>query len=228
MIKMALYLSIIIASVACNPPQRLRQDQFNQSQESSTSNSTNDTSNTDTTNSFTDSGSSSSNSSSLPSGFESCDTTNLSYKASLGYIGVCQNSGNELNMRLSFSISDTSVGTCVIPTYKNCSGSSAYLGSAQCTKHNSGEVKYGTLMKNRNGYTHLPVNGVMIMKYTALDAYFNCMNAYDNRYSACISTGQYSASYCQQEANNYMTNQCNSFISNYEYIDKRLKSTTGC
>lgn len=174
----------------------------------------------------------------LPAGYESCNTTPNYYHAGIGYVSVCQNSGNELQFRMGFSTTDQTDGTCIVPMYKDSAGNSAYVGNAQCTKHNANQVVYGTLTKNRSGYTQYPVNGVMVIKYSGTNSFFQCMNAYGTSYESCRAAacapysgnGAYyqscmaaSNAACDASARNYMTSVCNTFKGSSPYIDIRTK-----
>lgn len=140
---------------------------------------------------------------------------------------------------MGFTVTDQTDGTCLVPLYKDAAGNSVYLGNAQCTKHNAGQVSYGYLQKTRNGYTGYPVNGVMVLKYSGTAAFFQCMQAYEINYNACkVSTCQ--AAYganptlytqcmnslitnCDTAAKQYMANVCTAFRNSYPYIDIRTK-----
>lgn len=149
-----------------------------------------------------------------------CIKNAIAYHAGLGNVDVCQDSANEVFFKMGFSTTDQSDGTCIVPMYKDGSGNSTYLGSAQCTKHNQGQIVYGNLSKNRNGYAGYQINSVMVLKYSGTTAFFQCMNAYGSYFQTCMNqylNNPYYQNYCNTQATNYMTNLCNAFKSNYPY-----------
>jgi hypothetical protein len=149
-----------------------------------------------------------------------CIKSVIAYHAGLGNVDVCQDSANEVYFKMGFNTTDQSDGTCIVPMYKDGSGNSTYLGSAQCTKHNQGQIVYGNLNKNRNGYAGYQINSVMVLKYSGTTAFFQCMNAYGSYFQTCMNqylNNPYYQNYCNTQASNYMTNLCNAFKSNYPY-----------
>jgi hypothetical protein len=149
-----------------------------------------------------------------------CIKTVTAYHAGLGNVDVCQDSANEVYFKLTFSTTDQMDGTCVVPMYKDASANSTYLGSAQCTKHNQGQVVFGNLNKNRNGYSGYQINSVMVIKYSGSTAFFQCMNGYGSYYQSCMSSylnNPFYQNYCNSQATTYMTNLCNTFKTNYPY-----------
>jgi hypothetical protein len=149
-----------------------------------------------------------------------CIKTVTAYHAGLGNVDVCQDSGNEVRFKLGFSTTDQSDGTCIVPMYKDANNLSTYLGNAQCTKHNQGQTLEGTVSKNRNGYAGYQINSVMVLKYSATNAFFQCMNAYGQAYTSCMAgygNNQFYKSYCESQGTTYMNNLCNSFKTNYPH-----------
>jgi hypothetical protein len=173
--------------------------------------------------------------SSTPAGFENCGADKIFSHAVLGQVKVCQNSGNELYFRVEYSkaVTTQADATCIVPLYKDSNNNSTWLGAAQCTIHSAGQVSYGYVSKSRSGYTQYPVNGVMVMKYSATNAFFQCMNGYATSYQACApncapygnnpTTYQQCLSACGTQATNYMSSMCSTFRSGYAYIDIRTK-----
>ncbi len=157
----------------------------------------------------------------LPSDFSACNTNATFYSAGVGYTSLCQSSTTEASVRVMFTQTDQQLGTCIIPTYKDTSGSSMYLGQPQCTLHNANQVIYGSIPKTRIGFTQYPINGAMVMKRSSLSAYFNCMDAYAAYVATYCPNGVTSA--CQVAAQNYMTSMCNQFKTQHSYMDIRLK-----
>jgi hypothetical protein len=176
-----------------------------------------------TTNPPTTTGSSTGGGTSLPSGFSNCDITPKHYYAGLGTIGICQSSLSETSVLFKSNQDDKSSRTCLIPTYKDQSGSSAYIGQPQCLYTTENALVQGVLYKNRSGYTSYPLNGVMIMKESSLAPYYACMDAYVKYVSQACPYGAQTNATCDQYARNYMTQLCNTFKTTYSYLDIRLK-----
>jgi hypothetical protein len=175
-------------------------------------------------------------------GFEGCDLSNKFYTTDIGHFGICQSTLNETILKFRSSLTSTTIRTCLIPTYKDSTGASTYIGNPQCTFTNGGQVIEGRLFKDRNGYTNYPINGVIVMKEPLLPEYINCMHAYSNWPGKNCPGGTATSSYCQYwiprcpmggksnptcdvEARNYMTQVCTNFKSKYTnaYADIRLK-----
>jgi hypothetical protein len=159
----------------------------------------------------------------LPSGFSSCDITPKYYSSGLGTIGICQSTLSETSIVFKSNLTDTSARTCLIPTYKDQSGSSAYIGQPQCLYTTENALVQGVLYKNRSGYSSYPLNGVMIMKESSLTPYYKCMDAYVSYVSQACPYGAQTNASCDQYARNNMTQLCNAFKSTYSYLDIRLK-----
>jgi hypothetical protein len=159
----------------------------------------------------------------LPTGFASCNLATTYYAPGIGNTSVCQSSADETSILIRPSLTDTSARTCLIPTYKDASGSSAYIGQPQCLYTQEGAMVVGKLYKNRNGFTGYPLNGVMIMKEGSLASYFQCMDAYVSYVSQACPYGAKTNATCDQYARNYMTQLCNTFKTNTSYIDVKLK-----
>lgn len=174
-------------------------------------------------------------------GFENCSLTPKGSTLSLGSVGVCQNSVDQTQVKFQTSSSDSSMRTCLIPTYKQADGSSLYLSSQpQCTLTVAGKIYTGKLVLNRSGFETYPMNGVIVMKENIMPSYYECMNAYafytQNRnctyeqdYTMCRQQMAYypnaHQTCCQRQAQNYQTLVCNSFKANFgtQYLDIRLK-----
>lgn len=169
-------------------------------------------------------GSGNNNNNNLPPGFENCDLTPKpgSYAAGIGYLGICQSTTDETSVVVKPSLSD-SARLCLIPTYKSADGSSAYIGQPQCFIPQANVVTTGKLYKTRPGFTHSPLNGVMVMKETSLGAYFTCMDAYVSYTVPPCIYGPKTSTYCHNMATARMTQLCNDFKAMNSYIDIRLK-----
>lgn len=174
-------------------------------------------------------------------GFESCDLSDKYQTIDIGFFGLCQSTQNETLFRFKTSLSHQSVRICLIPTYKDSSGSSTYVGNPQCTLTSSGQVVSGQLYKDRAGFSSYQINGVIVMKEPLLPEYFQCMQAYVNWPINLCANGQ-NAQYCaywgprchnggptnqvcDNEARNFMSVTCNNFKSKYSnsYIDIRTR-----
>ncbi|MBT3982820.1 MAG: hypothetical protein HOE90_15785 [Bacteriovoracaceae bacterium] len=115
------------------------------------------------------------------SGYESCNFNDYSYyDSAIGSVIACQNSSDKTKVKIKVSKTDWSEMTCFIPTYRDGTGSSFYIGPAQCLFHDKDEVYEGTFLIDRYGYTSSSFNGLMIMKYSKTTDYFNCMLGYTN------------------------------------------------
>jgi hypothetical protein len=174
-----------------------------------------------------------------PPGFENCDLSQKYYAPTINYMGICQSTLDETSVAISSSVSD-SIRTCLIPTYKDNTGSSTYLGQPQCYAPVANQVMMGKLYRTRNGFSNLAINGVMVMKEGSLTAYFTCMDAYVNfprslcsngaqtnqscyqLYATCPNGAQ-TSTYCDQIARSAMNTKCNDFKAIHSYIDIRLK-----
>jgi hypothetical protein len=176
------------------------------------------------------------------SNFPTCDLS-LKYGTSdIGNFGLCQSTVSETLFKVKFSTTSSS-RNCLIPTYKDSTGSSTYIGQPQCTSVSSANVEIpGELYKNRSGFESYPLNGVMVMKEALLNSYFNCMHAYINWLPQACPNGPSSSTYCytwisacpygagsnyncDQAARSYMNQICSSFKSQYGsyYADIKTK-----
>lgn len=173
-------------------------------------------------------------------GFENCDLSDKYHTIDTGYFGLCQSSQDETVFKFRTSLTSSSIRICLIPTYKEANGSSTYIGQPQCTLTTSNKVIDGKLYKNRSGYGHFPINGVIVMKEPLLNDYIGCMHGYVNWPRNACPNGA-SSSYCAQAlssclnaqtsqtcdtmARNYMGQICTAFKTQYSnaYIDIKLK-----
>lgn len=157
-----------------------------------------------------------------PAGFENCDITAKYYAAGINYMGICQSTLDETSVAVKLTVAD-STRTCLIPTYKDSSGSSTYLGQPQCFIPQANIVTMGNIYKTRTGYANSPINGVMVMKEASLGAYFTCMDAYTSYRSTACPYGPTTNANCDAYARQLMTQKCNDFKATNPYIDIRLK-----
>lgn len=108
------------------------------------------------------------------SNMASCPNLKTATATEIGEVSVCPSLSDELQLTYRQSVSDTTIATCLIPTYIQSDGSSTYLGEAVCAYHNAGALRQYTFVKTR--FPSSPVNGVMIMKQDILVSYFQCLN----------------------------------------------------
>lgn len=212
-------LALLLLAQACDAPQQRRiTGTFDNSSAASAGNSSGLTP-TDGSNGSSNGGSSSGTTTGGDNKIN-CSNNVTAYHAGIGNVDICQDTANELSFRMGFSTTDQSDGTCIVPMYKDSAGNSTWLGSAQCTKHNQGQIVYGNVNKNRSGYAGYQINSVMVLKYSGTSAFFQCMNAYGTSYTSCMGAygnNPYYQSYCNTQAQNYMTTLCNTFKANYPY-----------
>jgi hypothetical protein len=153
-------------------------------------------------------------------GFENCNLTKSNSTADLGSLGICKSTLDETVLRFVTSQSDSTSRTCFIPTYKDSTGSSTYLGDPQCTYTEAEKIYTGRFVKNRSGFSQYPINGVMIMKENLLVEYFACMDSYTKYISYyCPANPNYAP--CLQGAANYRYQVCTQFKTKYpnNYLD---------
>jgi hypothetical protein len=153
-------------------------------------------------------------------GYETCDLSPNYYASAIGYIGVCQNTITETLVTVKPTQTVDGVRVCLIPSYKEGSGSSTYIGQPQCYYQVANQIVSGQLYKNRPGFTSYPLNALMIMRETSLTAYFNCMHALLNyQYPASCPYGAQTNASCNAMAQNYMNQVCNDFKVQHSYLD---------
>jgi hypothetical protein len=223
----SLYFSLaLLGLMSCDVPKRMRESNLG------TLNNSNNLETPNAGNAGTINGN---NTPASSSEYSQCTSTYNGYAPTIGQIGVCQSSTNELNVKLTFSVTDNSDGTCIVPMYRDTSGNSTYTGRAQCTKHTANQVIYGVLVKDRSGYQQYPLNNIMVLKYSSLNAFFNCMNAYSQYGQSCAQTRGCNAmannpvgqsqcmSMCATEATNYMNQTCSTFRNTHSYVEIRTK-----
>lgn len=168
-----------------------------------------------------------------PPGFETCDISQKYFASSINWMGICQSTQDETSVAVNPSVSET-IRTCLIPTYKDNAGNSTYLGQPQCYAPVANQVMMGNIYKTRNGFSNMPINGVMVMKEASLGAYYTCMDAFisftDPRCPQGGNTPIYQQNYppyqvinCNAMAKALMTTKCNAFKADHPYIDIRLK-----
>lgn len=151
----------------------------------------------------------------------------------IGHFAVCQSRNDETKFKFRTQIAHQNVQICLIPTYREGS-SSTYLGRAQCTFTQAGKDYEGRLYKDRNGFSHRALNGVIVLKYGLHNSYFRCMNASLGWPGSACSNGPYTNQQCYQHfatcpqgsatpgnnncaalANAHMVNVCEDFKRTY-------------
>lgn len=172
-------------------------------------------------------------------GFEGCDLTiSPHHTIDIGHFNICQSTLNETLFKFKPTISSSTTRVCLIPTYKDGSGSSTYVGRPQCAVTTANQVTQGTLYKDRPGFANSPINSVIVLREALIPEYMACMHAYagwpQNACTAGPNSNQYCAYWsprcpggavtnpaCQTEARNYMGQICNSFKTRYSnaYLD---------
>ncbi|MEE2670348.1 MAG: hypothetical protein VYA54_01460 [Bdellovibrionota bacterium] len=207
-------LSLFLLIQACDAPQRTRNPYGSVSTSGTTTtdggtSSVTDDSTTDTS----DDGIEDSTSTTVIPGFEDCNLEYRYYANNIGYIGLCQNDNSENRFKLKIDRSDVQYGTCFVPVHAQLDSqgkrTSFKLGIAECVRNQKDKEYTMTLTKQRSE----EINGVMVVKATAVNAYLQCMSAkvdFLSAYPGC----QYDAS-CLQAANNYASSVCSQFVSTY-------------
>lgn len=149
-------------------------------------------------------------------GFESCTNTTPFYGGSIGYFGLCRHSQDERQYKALFNQSDLTVGTCFVPIHIE-GGKSFKLGRAECVHNQANQNYYMTLYKERPE----EINGVMVLKASAVNSYMQCMNAKAN-YIASYPGCQYNAQ-CLAAADQYAYTVCNSFVQQHSNDYKQVE-----
>lgn len=210
--KKILCTTLLLTLIACDTPQRTRtpsivpltQDQGDTAQvtdDSSTDDTTTDTgddsSQDDTTNSQT-------------AGFENCNLNYQHYARDAGRLGLCQSTLDERKFKLKMELTDSSSGTCFVPVNIQSTGTSFKLGIAECVRNQSGKEYDMILTKDRSE----PINGVMVIKATALNAYMQCMSAKADFINAYAPNCMYDSK-CLSAADSYALSICTQFSQTY-------------
>jgi hypothetical protein len=174
-------------------------------------------------------------------GFETCDLSPKYHTIDVGLFGICQSTQDETLFKFKPTLSSEMIRVCLIPTYKDSTGASTYIGNPQCTLTTSQQVVQGRLYKDRPGFSSYPLNGVIVMKEPLLPEYIGCMQGYVNYpKNACPNGasnaycaywmprcpyGAQSNTNCDVEARNYMAKICTDFKTKYanSYLDIRTK-----
>lgn len=149
-------------------------------------------------------------------GFESCSNTTPHYGGSIGYFGLCRHTDDERKYKALFNQSDLTVGTCFVPIHIEA-GKSFKLGIAECVHNQANQNYYMTLNKQRPE----PINGVMVLKASAVNSYMQCMNAKAN-YIAGHPGCQFNAA-CLAAAEQYAYQTCNAFVQQHQNDYKQVE-----
>lgn len=219
--KLFLLLSVLLLASACDSPQRNRlATTVNTGNGLGEPNTGSNPWNTGTSGSA--GGGATGTSNSNPPGFENCDISAKYYASGINYMGICQSTLDETSVSVNSTVSDTA-RTCLVPTYKDGTGSSTYLGQPQCYAPQAGQIMMGKLYKTRQGFSGNPINGVMVLKETSLTAYYTCMDAFITFSHPQCPYGANTNQYCNQMARDRMATICNAFKTDHSFIDIRLK-----
>ena len=149
-------------------------------------------------------------------GFESCSNTTEFYGGSIGYFGLCRHADDERQYKALFNQTDLTVGTCFVPIHIQ-NGKSFKLGIAECVHNQANRDYYMTLNKQRPE----PINGVMVLKASAVNAYMQCMNAKAN-YIAGHPGCQFNQQ-CLAAADQYAYQVCNAFVQQHSNDYKQVQ-----
>jgi len=164
--------------------------------------------------------------------YSHCDLSYKYHTIDIGHFAICQSRTNESKFKFKTQVANRNVQVCLIPTYRDQSGGSTYLGRPQCVYTEAGKDYEGYLYKDRSGFSGYSINGVIVMKYPLLNEYHRCMNAsiswpasacpsgaYTNQtclqaYSSCPNGAATNPS-CAAAAREFMTATCEQFKSKY-------------
>ena len=153
--------------------------------------------------------------SSTTSEYSGCDFSYKHHTVDIGFFAICQSRTDETKFKFKTQVANRNVQVCLIPTYRDGSGNSTYLGQPQCTYTEADREYEGRLYKTRSGFTGFAINGVIVLKYGLHTSYFNCMNAAVNFVSSQCPMGAATSAACAQAANTYMAQVCESFKATY-------------
>lgn len=252
MMKLTIFLTVALLSVACDAPQRTRApvnyitgNNLGDNNFSNTGNGSTTSGGNQTTTSGSGSGLNSGNGGSTSQtspGFENCDLSDKYHTIDIGFFGICQSTLDETIFKFRTSITSNTVKNCLIPTYKDSNGASTYIGNPQCTFTTANQVVQGRLYKDRPGFSNYSLNGVIVLKEPLIPEYINCMHGYVNWPGNACPQGPNGSAYCaywiprcpygsrsnpacDTEGRNYMGTICNNFKSKYSnaYLDIRTK-----
>ncbi len=226
--KFTILFGLILTLIACDAPQQVRYDGiggYSQDSMGSYFDSTTGTSSDEVGTNVGNMEFNTTQEQGLGAGFSNCSLNVTHYTSDVGYFAVCQSSTNNDQIALKFQETDFTQGSCVVPLNRDASGTTVYLGSAQCTYHNANQVLQATLVKNRVGYETKPVNSLMIMKRSTLSSFFGCMDAVPNflynniQCRACpANCSSQTWTQCLSAAQADMSRLCGYFESNANYI----------
>lgn len=149
-------------------------------------------------------------------GFENCILDYQYFVSNIGSFALCQNQNQENRFKLKMQNSDLQHGTCFVPVHVQSNNQSFKLGIAECVKNQAGR-EYNMILTKERGEA---INGVMVVKATAINAYMQCMSAkvdFISAYPGC----QYDAA-CMQAADNYANSVCTQFVQVYSNDYKQV------
>lgn len=180
-------------------------------------------------------------------GYEYCTNTTPFNGQSIGMFGLCRHSSDERKFRVKFANGSTR-GACFVPTHRLNNGTSFKLGIAECVHNQAGYSYYMTLNKETVAPNYVnprsePINSVMVLDASAVNAYMACMNAKETYFlsarqilgnfqsPACCSQTQSSPTglrclqtnpNCEEAANNHASTVCGQFVQNYSTQYKQV------
>lgn len=209
---------IALTYVGCDNPQRARTSTAVNGSSNYTDTGTNLGTTTSSTSTTTTTGTTTS--AAVDANFPACSFTYKYSNTDLGQVAICQSTVDNTLFKFMMSTSSTSTRVCLIPTYKDASGSSTWLGQPQCTYVTAAQTYQGKLYKTRSGYTGYTLNGVMVMKETLLTEYFQCIDAYINYINTYCPLNPYNTT-CVNNATIQRNYLCNAFKTKYpsNYLD---------
>ncbi len=157
----------------------------------------------------------------LTQGYTTCNSTKKFYINNIGYFSLCGHDDDERKFRVSFAQQDLSIGNCFVPIHITQEGKSFKLGIAECVKNQAERAYFMTLFKDRPD----PINGVMVVKYTSVNSYMQCMNAkvnYIQAHPGCATNPS-----CLQSADQYAHQVCSMFAQNHQGSYQQIKCNKG-
>lgn len=153
----------------------------------------------------------------LGDGYENCTLNYQYYGGSFGYFGICQHATNERQFKAKFQTSNTQ-GICFVPVHFNDDGSSYKVGRAECSNAIASGSIY-TIPTTKD--VSASINGVMVIQYSSLNSYMQCMT-YKANYLAANPACQYN-SYCLQQVNQQANIICQNFKTNHSNNYKQVQ-----
>lgn len=218
--KSLIFASILILTQACDQPTRTRIPTTDKNGIDSPVNFTTPTSGDGSDNTsgdgITDTNNGTGGTNTPMPGFDNCILDYQYFATNIGSFALCQNENQENRFRLKMQNSDIQNGTCFVPVHVQSNGQSFKLGIAECVRNQAGQEYDMILTKERSE----AINGVMVVKANAINAYMQCMSAkvdFISAYPGC----QYDPA-CMQAADNYANSVCTQFVQVYSNDYKQV------